>query len=374
MQALDALPIDLNSVVVERVSALWQHAGLALDLNVIDAQHAWLVALVLELEWTLIHEPTEIPDRFRVILHEAGEYANEHFSVEEQLMHAFNYNEETKHIKSHRKFVQILGQLAGGEQITSREDGERLYRYLRKWLIQHILVEDRKYAEYFRRRKLVQDANSRLDSIIKEGRYHLHGQQQFLRLIGRRGSQIDVSTPELLKEIGSMWNRLNLATGIPIIDIQHLWLIKMIVDVDEAMRESSMTRSAVLHRTLSEASLYVELHFRTEERLMDLLQYSDSEEHRKRHHAFEEFVAARKGDFESGNMRAAITIVNDLREWLSSHIAFEDKKFVSLYKQNRDAVLEFSKDEITSDRAGISQPQVNLYRNIVQKQDKPAAI
>ena len=70
--------------MLERAAALWKHLDLGLGVRGIDAQHAWLVALVLELEWVLHHNPDQVPQRFHDIVREAGRYAQVHFAAEEE--------------------------------------------------------------------------------------------------------------------------------------------------------------------------------------------------------------------------------------------------------------------------------------------------
>lgn len=367
MQAPQSLPVELDSVVLERASALWEHANLSLGIPGIDAQHAWLVALVLELEWVLHHEKDSVPERFLVIIEEARKYASFHFEAEEQLFKSFQFGEQDPHVKSHRKFELTLAQITDNTGMIDRQQAEKLYRFLRKWLISHILVEDRKYADFLRRRKLLQEAQRFLEAANPE--VHRKGNElyQLLSIISRTNTNMDVTTPEVLKEIKSIWNRFNLKVGIPIIDIQHIWLIKMIVDMDEAMTDSALTREAVLAHTIGEAIEYIDVHFRTEEELLEVVGYSDISDHKNKHKAFEKFVKTRQQEFVNGNHRSAGMIVTDLREWLANHIAFEDKQIADFYVKNKEAALNFSKEAISSGRAGIRQNQVNLYKEIVQK-------
>ncbi len=355
---------NMDSVIVERAAALWKHLNLGLGIRGIDAQHAWLVALVLELEWVLHHNPDAVPARFHDVVKQAGEYAEAHFKAEEQLFHEYHFAEEAAHIRAHQMFRKALQRILSEEGVSTRKEAAKLYRFLRQWLIHHIVGEDRKYADFLKRRKLLDQANQFMeqnngDAVVSDSQWKL------LDMVSTN-TGITVTTSEVLKEITSLWNRLNLKIGVPIIDIQHLWLIKMIVDMDEAMSESALTRRAVLARTIDEAIRYIDVHFRTEEELMEVLGYEQSTSHKARHKKFEQFVQDRKKDFEGGNPRAAATLVNDLRQWLTNHIALEDKQFVAYYQKNQQKALEFSKEAIASGRAGIRQSQVDLYKAVVQ--------
>lgn len=356
--------MQIDSTVVERAAALWKHNSLSLGIRGIDAQHAWLVALVLELEWSLGQAPEAVPVRFGEIVDEARSFAALHFQAEERLFSELRYSDVEKHIRTHHSFLQAVENVST-RSVDNREEAERLHQLLRAWLIQHILGEDRGYAEYFRKRKLLEEANRLFDSMNKDGALVSKPRFDFLNLISASNHDIEVTSPTMLREIGSIWNRLNLRIGVPIIDVQHLWLIKMLVDMDTAMNQSQMTREAVLTETIEEASRYIDVHFRTEEQLMEVIGFENRASHMARHHNFEGFVQARRKDMETGNARMAMTIVNDLREWLVNHIALEDKQFVAFYKTHQAQALEFSKEQIRSGTAGIRQNQLLLYKAIV---------
>lgn len=361
-----ALPVQIPSIVIERVRALWQHYDLSLGIRGIDAQHVWLVALVLELEWVLLHEEETVAERFQEIIREAREYAHRHFVAEEALFREFHFAEDENHRRTHKNFSDTMERIIENVNLNAREEADKLQQFLRKWLVQHIRGEDGKYADFFRRRKLMEQANSFFDSMEEEAAQVSPEKYELLALVEKKNDVIEVTTPAVLKEIASIWNRLNLRIGIPLIDIQHLWLIKMIVDMDEAMRESPMTREAVLSQTIAEAVDYIDVHFRTEEALMDLIGYDDKERHKRMHHYFESFVQKRQKEFAEGQQRSAITIVNDLKEWLTSHIALEDRELTAFYKAHKEEALAFSKERITSGAAGLRQNQLQLYRNVVQ--------
>lgn len=99
---------------------------------------------------------------------------------------------------------------------------------------------------------------------------------------------------------------------------------------------------------------------------MEVIGFETAAAHKQQHKFFEEFVAKRREEFQSGNQRDAMTLVNDLREWLTNHIALEDKAFVSYYQAHKEAALDFSKKRILSGEAGIRQNQISLYQAIVE--------
>lgn len=359
------MPVKLDSISIERTGALWRHARLELGIQGIDAQHAWLVALILELEWALHQNTDHLPSRIHELVQEIQLYTTQHFDAEEKIFSELNYAEEANHIAAHHKFTIILATITDRTQLQTHADAVKLYRFLRKWLVQHILVEDRKYITFFERRKIVPEANKIFNNLNKNHELLSESKLQFLDLITNKYRSISVSTPEILGKIKKIWEEMKLRIQIPIIDIQHLWLIKLIIDMDAAIDESKMTREAVLASTLEECIDYIDIHFRTEETMMDLLHYANAVEHEARHRAFEKSIQTRRLEFENENQRSAVMLVKELRNWLTNHIALEDKQFVSLYRDNKESVLNFSKKEIASGRAGIRQNQIDLYKTIV---------
>ncbi len=163
---MQAAELEFHSVVLERASGLWPHHQLALGIRGIDAQHAWLVALVLELEWVLHREPADADERIPTIIHHAQNYAAEHFAIEEELFQRLHYSDGANHIRSHRNFVKTVERLSG--ETRTREGVRKLYRLLRLWLVHHIQTEDRGYADYFKKRKLIDQANAFFEELNAE--------------------------------------------------------------------------------------------------------------------------------------------------------------------------------------------------------------
>lgn len=359
---------QIPSVVVERIAAFWKHYNISIGVKGIDAQHIWLIALVLYLEWMLHHsKEDEVPPGFADVLEEAFHYTKSHFDAEERLFGNFYFPEGEKHIEQHRNFTSSLARLAQKYDSLERIEAEKLYRLLKQWLIQHIQKEDMTYAEFFRRRKLQQEANAWFDKMVAEGTVELRTEQRDLfQKVSANEHDIDCSTPEILEKTKTLWNQFNLKIGVPIIDIQHLWLVKMIADMDVAMNEPEMTKVAVLSETLAEAMEYIRVHFRTEELLMQKIGFAELSSHIKQHEIFEEFIKKRKAELDGGNYRKAMNIMIDLREWLNSHILIQDRKYVKNYSDNKEEALKFSRELISSGKAHVRQNQINLYKIIVQ--------
>jgi hemerythrin len=80
------------------------------------------------------------------IIEELISYSNNHFSAEEQHMKDIGYKEINKHILEHTDFTQRTLQLKQVADKNVPKASKELIVYLRNWLINHIIFEDKKYS------------------------------------------------------------------------------------------------------------------------------------------------------------------------------------------------------------------------------------
>lgn len=106
---------------------------------IIDHQHRRLVRLINDIIEIINRKESE--QLMDVIFEEVIQYTQQHFSYEEKVMKSINYVNVKVHTKLHRKFVKdvlfIKNQVGVATDIM-------LCDLLKKWLIAHIAVEDRK--------------------------------------------------------------------------------------------------------------------------------------------------------------------------------------------------------------------------------------
>ena len=114
----------------------------------IDDQHKELVNIINDLYSIGIEsnlESEEVKKSFSNILKRAIDYATYHFSYEEKIMNAIDYSVAKDHITKHRAFsVKVV------DEVNMYENGnsiaiEDFITFLRDWLINHIMVEDKKF-------------------------------------------------------------------------------------------------------------------------------------------------------------------------------------------------------------------------------------
>lgn len=125
------------------------------------------------------------------------------------------------------------------------------------------------------------------------------------------------------------WNN-NLSVGIAEIDGQHQKLIKLINDLNEAMKVGK--GKEITGKIINELTNYTMSHFAAEEKYFAQFAYPDSDAHKSEHTQFVQKVAAFKQDFEQSRVGVTIPIMNFLSDWLKNHIMGSDKKYEPFLK------------------------------------------
>ena len=125
----------------------WQK-DLETGIEKIDKQHMMLVGMINELYDGITNGKSmeKMSDVLTGLMH----YAQTHFQTEEALFREKNYPETQQHIKEHNDFIikvsGLFDKLNKGELVLSVD----LSKFLRDWLIKHVMYSDMKYREYLR--------------------------------------------------------------------------------------------------------------------------------------------------------------------------------------------------------------------------------
>ena len=120
-----------------------------------------------------------------------------------------------------------------------------------------------------------------------------------------------------------------LSVHVKEIDTQHQRLVKLINDLDSAMRVGK--GKELLGKIVSELATYTVVHFATEEKYFDKFGYPDAPEHKVEHKKFIEKVSKFKTEFDAGRMGLSIKIMDFLSNWLKNHIMGIDKKYAPFF-------------------------------------------
>jgi len=119
----------------------------SVGFDLIDEQHKKLVDMINDLYSSFISG--EAQEKAPGIVDEMIKYTDYHFKTEEKFFDEYNYPETQKHKEIHASFVNKAIELKEGldsGQVTVSYD---IMNFLRQWLIDHILKEDKKFAAFF---------------------------------------------------------------------------------------------------------------------------------------------------------------------------------------------------------------------------------
>jgi len=127
------------------------------------------------------------------------------------------------------------------------------------------------------------------------------------------------------------WND-TLSVKIIEIDREHQKLVKMINDLEDAMRAGQ--GKDILKKIVDGLIQYTASHFSTEEKYFDQFAYPDSPAHKSEHQKFLQEVSRFRNDFQNGKLGLSIQVMNFLSDWLKKHILGTDQKYSPFFLQN----------------------------------------
>lgn len=116
-----------------------------IGIDLVDEQHEWLVRLYNNIAKAHAGNHTiEILARYmKSLVH----YTQFHFSAEERELEKLKYAELDFHKKQHEQFVRKINEYMHAIGHGKHEVVPTVLDFLRNWLLDHILYEDKKYVE-----------------------------------------------------------------------------------------------------------------------------------------------------------------------------------------------------------------------------------
>ena len=120
--------------------------------------------------------------------------------------------------------------------------------------------------------------------------------------------------------------------GNTTVDQQHRSFMEIINEVYNSVFGSST--DGVRKDLVDSLKSYAAMHFRTEEDLMESVDYEDLERHREQHRYFESLVSELEAHHVTGEAEALKKTLPFLRDWLLGHILEQDKKLASYLTPN----------------------------------------
>jgi hemerythrin len=119
----------------------------------------------------------------------------------------------------------------------------------------------------------------------------------------------------------------NYNTGNFVIDHQNRRLIQLINELEEVSRHTEL-KPALMDVVLNEVIDYIESHFKTEEKIMDQISFSEINEHKTLHKELLAQINTFKKNAPLGLTYFDPSLFDALRNWLLTHIITEDPKII----------------------------------------------
>ena len=115
----------------------------------VDKQHRQLVDLINSLYNACLGEKTELDETFTSVMKELVEYVMVHFKDEEMIMEQINYPGLKEHKQKHELFVKEILKSVNAYKNGKQFVPNAFVRFLRDWLFNHILIDDKTWAQYY---------------------------------------------------------------------------------------------------------------------------------------------------------------------------------------------------------------------------------
>ena len=349
----------------DRIQALWKSNKLALNIPIIDLQHLWLLFMIAQSE-EIVRLNKTVPEfnDVKEIFVELSEYIVEHFDIEEKLFQIFGYPDAQKHKDHHDTFISEFQKIYEQCSKGKADAVMKLVPYLHTWLLNHIVKEDRLYQSYFANRG--PNVEAAIQKIISEKHVTIKPMQADLYKRVMKGvGGFESTHKDIIEKIYGIVSKFKLSIHVPIVDIQHMWILKLMLELDVASHTFSTNQKRFFfERTVKLLNEYTKEHFFTEELLMREFQYPDFARHCDEHKKFLELIVLRNAQHSAGDVMAASELIKDLKEWIFSHIALEDRQLGAFLGQKHRQVTDFVKSQIHLKTLILRRSQVDLYQQV----------
>ena len=142
--------------VLEKV--VWADAY-SVGVAAMDAQHKKLVGMINQLADCHAGRDRTSSETFHQVLRAMFEYTQVHFRAEETYLQEIGYPQRAAHLGEHDAFVEKMTAYSMAAA-DGTHDCAGAYRYLKEWLLAHILSSDMKYRDYGNANKILAEPAS----------------------------------------------------------------------------------------------------------------------------------------------------------------------------------------------------------------------
>lgn len=120
----------------------------SVDIQLIDDQHKILLDLINQ--FYLAFKEGRAKKQIKTILKGLADYTDYHFGVEENYFKKYNYDKTEEHLALHKIFVKKISEYADDFNSGKVTLSYEIMNFLKDWLLNHILIEDKKYISLFK--------------------------------------------------------------------------------------------------------------------------------------------------------------------------------------------------------------------------------
>lgn len=117
---------------------------LSVGLDSVDRQHRLLIGYINELSDAVDDGRNNLS--LQKLLERLRNYTKVHFAYEEAMFKVYGYEEASDHATAHQAFVRMIEECEARQAKGEASVAADLLKYLKTWLAEHILIEDKAYA------------------------------------------------------------------------------------------------------------------------------------------------------------------------------------------------------------------------------------
>lgn len=362
-----SIPEIFDPFFLELLHRRWTDAHLSLGVEIIDAQHLWLVGLLYKMEIMQNYkDPNVRLAKMTAYARELLNFLKKHLDLEHRVITAAEMPRSQQIIQEQLSFWERLQTAFKLNQEGGINSPEAFVELFKSWLERHIKEEDAHWKLHLSKKHFNPSDFVRAVVVDIEEEAESPHALLYRQLIVAQ-EVIPGIRKAVLDDLFLLWKRFDVCTKIPLIDMQHLWLFKMVVEVEGMLHISFDERRAHLEKVLGELIEYVGVHFASEEGLMEKVGYATFRSHRKLHDDFRRTVYKLKDEYYSGNHHALSGLVSLLRQWLLTHIVIEDSKFARFCSGEIEKTVVASRQLIREKQIKIPRDQVLVYSYITAR-------
>lgn len=121
----------------------------SVGIKEIDNQHRGLIIIINEL-FTLMSEG-KAKNKLDDIFDHLTDYTKKHFSAEELMLIKYAYPDIEQHKVEHKKFIEKLEGFMSDLEKNKITVTLEVLNFLKDWLLNHILISDKKYSPHIQK-------------------------------------------------------------------------------------------------------------------------------------------------------------------------------------------------------------------------------